>query len=65
MHLEDLRQPLRHLGFEERLRGCQHPCFRAGIEESIDLQRSGGEAKPYQVRQVRAVIAQHGLGGPE
>ena len=31
----------------------------------INVQRSGSKAKPYQVRQVRAVITRHGLGGPE
>jgi predicted RNA binding protein YcfA (HicA-like mRNA interferase family) len=52
-----------HLGFEERVRGSHHMFFKSVIEELINLQRSGNKAKPYQVRQVRAVIARHGLAG--
>jgi hypothetical protein len=36
---------------------------RAGIEEKINLQRGDGKAKPYQVRQLRAVILKYKLGG--
>ncbi|MCX7803470.1 MAG: hypothetical protein N2313_10665 [Meiothermus ruber] len=46
---DDLRQLLLHLGFEER----------------INLQQDGSKAKPYQVRQVRAVITRYKLGGEE
>jgi predicted RNA binding protein YcfA (HicA-like mRNA interferase family) len=62
---DDLRGLLLHLGFEERVRGSHHIFFKSGIEELVNLQRSGSEAKPYQVRQVRAVITRHGLGGDE
>jgi hypothetical protein len=31
------------------------------LEDLINLQREGQMAKPYQVRQVRAVIAKYGL----
>ncbi len=62
---EDLRGLLLHLGFEERVRGSHHIFFSTGIEELINLQRSGSKAKPYQVRQVRAVITRYGLGGDE
>ncbi|MBI5850628.1 MAG: type II toxin-antitoxin system HicA family toxin [Planctomycetes bacterium] len=65
MGFEDLRGLLLHLGFEERVRGSHHIFFKSGIEELINVQRSGSEAKPYQVRQVRAVIARHGLGGEQ
>lgn len=64
---DDLCGLLRHLGFEERRRGggSSHRVFkRAGVEELINLQRDGASAKPYQVRQVRAVIVKYGLGGP-
>lgn len=33
------------------------------VDELINLQRDGSEAKPYQVRQVRAVILRFRLGG--
>jgi hypothetical protein len=38
---------LLHLGFEERTRGSHHIFRRAGIEERINLQREGSQAKPY------------------
>jgi predicted RNA binding protein YcfA (HicA-like mRNA interferase family) len=62
---DDLRGLLLHLGFEERVRGSHHMFFKSGIEELINVQRSGNKAKPYQVKQVRAVIARHGLGDLE
>jgi len=62
---DDLQGLLLHLGFEERVRGSHHIFFKPGIDELINVQRSGSEAKPYQVRQVRAVITRHGLGGAE
>lgn len=61
----DLRGLLLHLGFEERVRGSHHIFFKSGIEELINVQRSGINAKPYQVKQVRSVITRHGLGGSE
>jgi hypothetical protein len=46
--------------------GSMFKIFRkAGVEEKINLQREGSEAKPYQVRQVRAVILKYRLGGQE
>lgn len=56
-----LRALLRHLGFEERTRGGHHVFRRAGVSARINLQRAGAEAKAYQVRQVRAVLVEHGL----
>ena len=51
---DDLRGIFIHLGFDERIRGSHHIYRREGIEEKLNLQRSGNKAKPYQVRQVRA-----------
>lgn len=62
---EDLRHLLLHLGFNERVRGSHHMYFKSGIEDLINVQRSGHMAKPYQVRQVRGVITRYGLGGTE
>jgi hypothetical protein len=62
---EDLRLLLLHLGFEERIRGSHHLFRRPGIEEKINLQRDGKDAKVYQVRQVRSIILRYGLGGDE
>jgi len=32
------------------------------VEEKINLQREGNKAKPYQVKQVRAVILKYKFG---
>jgi predicted RNA binding protein YcfA (HicA-like mRNA interferase family) len=61
----DLRGLLLHLGFEERVRGSHHIYSKPGIEELINVQRAGNQAKPYQVRQLRAVITKYGLGAPQ
>ena len=47
---DDLRGLLMHLGL-----GSHHIFFKPGIEDLINVQRSGNNAKPYQVRQVRAL----------
>jgi hypothetical protein len=62
---DELRRLLRHLGFEERIRGSHHIFRKPGIEEKLNLQRDDGKAKVYQVRQVRAVILKYGFGGQE
>ncbi len=46
----DLRNLLKHLGFEERIRGSHHLFRKTGMEEKINLQKAGGKAKVYQVR---------------
>ncbi len=62
---DELRSLLKGLGFEERIRGSHH-IFRCGnVEERLNLQRDGVNAKPYQVRQVRSVILRYGLGADE
>ena len=58
---EELRSLLIGLGFTERSKGSHHVFRRPGIEEMINLQRDGSKAKPYQVRQVRAVILKYRL----
>ena len=61
---EQTRALLLHLGFEERTGGTSHhKFFREGIEELINLQEiEGGKYKPYQVKQVRAVLKKYNLG---
>lgn len=61
----DLRQLLRRMGFDERIRGSHHMFRKPGVEEKINLQSEGSKAKVYQVRQVRAIIVKYRLGGPE
>ena len=62
IRFDDLRNLLTQLGFEGRSRGSHHIFVKEGVEHLINLQREGSMAKPYQVRQVRAIITQYGLG---
>jgi hypothetical protein len=38
---------------------------KLGVEEKINLQRAGSQAKPYQVKQVRAIILKAKLAAKE
>ena len=60
---DELCQLLRRLGFKERIRGSHHIFTKEGVEEILNLQPKGANAKPYQVKQVRNVILKHKLGG--
>jgi predicted RNA binding protein YcfA (HicA-like mRNA interferase family) len=60
---DELTSVLRELGFEERVRGSHHIFAHPDFVEIINLQPVRGEAKPYQVRQVRRLILRHGFGG--
>jgi hypothetical protein len=60
---DGLCQLLRHLGFDERIRGSHHIFSREGVEEILNLQPIGSKAKAYQVKQVRGVILKYRLGG--
>lgn len=59
---EELCHLLKRLGFEERIRGSHHIFRKSGIVERLNLQRDGHKAKPYQVRQVRAIILKYKIG---
>lgn len=63
LRFDDVRAVLAHLGFTERVRGDHHIFTRDGVPEILNLQPRGSQAKPYQVKQVRAVIVTHGLAG--
>ena len=58
----DLCGLLKRFGFEERTRGSHHIFRKEGVEEKINLQKDDNKAKPYQVRQVRAIILKYRLG---
>ncbi|MBH8551012.1 type II toxin-antitoxin system HicA family toxin [Nostocaceae cyanobacterium CENA357] len=60
-----LRQLLCDLGFDERIRGSHHIFTQEGIEEILNLQPKGSQAKAYQAKQVRAVILKYQLGGQD
>ena len=65
IRFDDLCQLLESLGFQGKVRGSHHLFRKAGIEEMINLQRDGVHAKPYQVKQARAVILRNQLGRTE
>ena len=56
---------LQSLGFEMRVSGSHHIFRKESIEEKINLQQDGNQAKPYQVRQVRHVLLKYKLGGQQ
>ena len=60
---DELRSLLRHLGFDERIRGSHHIFTKGNLEEILNLQPIGAKAKAYQVKQVRAVILRYKLAG--
>ena len=63
IRFEGLCRLLNSLGFSERIRGSHHIFSKQGVEEILNLQPKGNNAKPYQVKQVRHVILKHRLGG--
>jgi hypothetical protein len=62
---DDLRNLLVRLGFDEEIRGSHHIYRKEAVEEKLNLQQDGSKAKPYQVRQVRAIIIKYHLAGEE
>jgi hypothetical protein len=58
----DARRLLEELGFEElRVKGSHHVYGRPGLPEQLNLQERGGQAKPYQLRQLVALIRRYDL----
>lgn len=61
---EELRRLLLRLEFQERIRGDHHVFSKNGVEEIVNLQPNReNKAKPYQVKQVRAIIIKYKLVG--
>ncbi len=59
---DDLIRLLQRLGFKEvGGRGSHRVFVRAGVEEILTLQQVDGQAKPYQVRQVVALVRQYNI----
>jgi 4-hydroxyphenylpyruvate dioxygenase-like putative hemolysin len=61
----EVRHLLKRLGFAERIRGDHYIFTQGGVEEILNLQPKGAHAKPYQVKQVRAVIVKYRLAGDD
>ena len=59
---EELRLVLLNLGFKEKMDSGSHRIFyKENISEIVNIQPLGSKAKPYQVRQVRAIILKYKL----
>jgi len=56
---------LRALGFNERVKGSHHIYYRQDIEEILNLQPNGSQAKAYQVKQVRNIILKYRMEMPD
>jgi hypothetical protein len=58
-----LCEVLKSLGFDVRIRGSHHIFAKDGVEEILNLQPKGSNAKAYQVKQVREVMLKYRLAG--
>jgi predicted RNA binding protein YcfA (HicA-like mRNA interferase family) len=61
IRFEELCHLLQAKGFRMRVSGSHHIFTKSGVLERINLQREGSKAKPYQVRQVRRILANYKL----
>ena len=61
IRFNDLLVLIRRLGFDERINGSHHIFTRDDLDDILNLQRRGSDAKTYQVRQVREFILDHEL----
>jgi hypothetical protein len=61
IRFDELCHLLQVKGFRLRVSGSHHIFTRTGIRERINLQRDAANAKPYQVRQIRRILANHKL----
>jgi predicted RNA binding protein YcfA (HicA-like mRNA interferase family) len=61
IRFEEVCHLLQAKGFRMRVNGSHHIFTMTGVIERINLQREGSKAKPYQVRQVRKILANYKL----
>jgi predicted RNA binding protein YcfA (HicA-like mRNA interferase family) len=61
IRFEELCHLLQVKGFRMRVSGSHHIFTQTGVMERVNLQREGAKAKPYQVRQVRKILANYKL----
>jgi predicted RNA binding protein YcfA (HicA-like mRNA interferase family) len=59
IRFDELCHLLQAKGFRMRISGSHHVFTQSGIVERINLQREGSKAKPYQIRQVRRILAHY------
>lgn len=59
---DDVRQLAEAFGFElSRISGSHHIFIHPDIVELVNLQEVGGQAKPYQVRQLLRLVERYNL----
>lgn len=63
LFFSDLQAVLVHLGFQCRIKGDHFIYTKDDVEEIINIQPMGKQAKPYQVKQLRNIILKYQLGG--
>ncbi len=61
LRFDELCHLLQAKDFRMRVSGSHHIFTRPGVMERINIQREGAKAKPYQVRQVRKILATYKL----
>ena len=61
IRFNELCHLLDRLGFIMHVRGSHHIFTKAGLVRPINLQRTSGAAKEYQVQQVRDILIEYGL----
>ena len=59
IRFDELCHLLQAKGFRMRISGSHHIFTQTGVLERINLQRDGSKAKPYQIRQVRKILAHY------
>ena len=62
INFSQLCQLLIKLGFIQKVKGDHFIFTREGIEEIINIQPKGSQAKAYQVKQIRNLIVKYKLG---
>ena len=62
IRFSELTNLLKTLGFSERIKGSHHIYYKEGVDEILNIQPDGSQAKPYQVKQVRNIIVKYRLG---
>lgn len=63
VRFKDAQRLVEALGFElDRVQGSHHIYRHPEIAQRINLQARGGEAKPYQLRQLLDLMERYALG---
>ena len=57
----DLRNLLQKLDFVERIKGSHHIFTHKKVKEILNIQSKSGNAKPYQIKQIRNVLIKYKL----